>query len=224
MLENMRKIGSIHTFEDAGFLSAMVRSSVVTVAVGAIGGLLWFSGLLPHALGVQGAAQASLPDAVTVARMISAWGGGPVFGFVLWLAGLALVCACAFVLHEAVHALLFKVFAPSGTSVTFGANWEMGMVYACAQGIVYTRRQYLAVAMAPSVVITAVLLACGAALGVPLCFYAAAVIHLSGCTGDWGYAMAIRRNPRITHCEDTVWGVQFYDARKDDLDERGTSR
>lgn len=204
MMGAMRKISDIHTFEDEVFLHRMVRLSVVTVAVGAVLGVLWFALGAPERLG--------LPGCELAAVMLE--GKAPHLGFLgpstLWFALGAVAMFVSLAVHELVHGLFFKLFASAGARVTFGANWKAGMLYACAEGIVYTRRQYLVVALAPTVVVTAVALAAGLASGWPLLGYIVAVVHLSGCTGDWCYAAAIIGDARITHCEDCAWGVQFY--------------
>lgn len=128
-----------------------------------------------------------------------------------WLVAVAVGTCLSLLVHEGVHAALFKVFAPHDSRVTFGANWKMGMIYACAEGIVYTRRQYMAVSLAPSIVVTLLAVALGVLAGCPVMGAVIAVLHLSGCTGDWGYARAIASDPNIAWCEDTTWGVQFFD-------------
>ena len=45
----------------------------------------------------------------------------------------------SFAVHELVHAVFFKLLAPAGAHVTFGANRETAMIYACAEGVVYSR-------------------------------------------------------------------------------------
>ena len=42
-----------------------------------------------------------------------------------------------------------------------------------------------------------------------------AVLHLTGCAGDWGYVHELRADPLITHCEDTSYGVCFYGDDED---------
>ena len=89
------------------------------------------------------------------------------------------------------------------------------MLYACAEGIVYTRRQYLIIALAPTFVVTPLVVAAGLACGCPVAGAFAAVLHLTGCAGDWGYVHELRADPLITHCEDTSYGVCFYGEGED---------
>lgn len=197
----MSRIGGIHTFEDKRFLSNTARMSGVVFAGGAALAVVLFV-----ALG------ALAPTALDPAfRGLWVPGGGSGASEALWLLGIGVGSLASLVLHEAVHAVFFKVFAPHGAHVTFGVNWKLGMLYACAEGIVYPRRRYIVIALAPSIVVTAVALAAGWISGDPLGGFAVAVTHLAGCTGDWGYLSAIRANPRIAFCEDTSWGVAFYD-------------
>lgn len=209
MMGAMRKIADIHTFDDQAFQRRMMRLSAAVAVVGAAVGVLWFALGAPR-LGLSGSEFAS----------VVLEGSGPHLGFLgpgaLWFAVGAVAVLASLGVHELVHALFFKLFAPGGARVTFGANWDAGMLYACAEGIVYTRRQYLAIALAPTLAVTVLALAAGAACGWPLLGYIVAVSHLTGCTGDWCYAAAIVRDARITHCEDCTWGVRFYGAGEEE--------
>lgn len=206
MMVAMKKISDIHTFEDKAFLQRMTRLSVIVFVVGIVAGALWFLLGAPEMLG--------LPGSELAAVMVE--GKGPHLGFLgpstLWFAIGAVAIFVSLAAHELAHGIFFKLFAPAGARVTFGANWKAGMLYACAEGIVYTRRQYLVIALAPTFVVTAAALAVGTISGWPLLGSVVAVAHLSGCTGDWCYAAAILGDARITHCEDCTWGVQFYGA------------
>lgn len=187
----------IRVFEDQAFLRAIYRAALAVTVLGVVLGALWFGLLRPLVPGIA-------PTELAAMGSFDAW--------IPWLLGMALVLALAFMAHEGVHAIFFKLYAPQGARVGFGANWKLGMLYACADGIEYTRRQYQSIIAAPSVLVTAVLLALGACLGYPVAGYALAVLHLSGCTGDWGYLVEIARDPSITGCEDTEWGVRFLRA------------
>ena len=124
--------------------------------------------------------------------------------------GLAAVSAASFAVHELVHGVFFKLLAPVGAKVTFGANRETAMIYACAEGVVYSRRRYVAVCLAPTAVVTTTLALGFAFSGYPLLCYLAAGLHLSGCVGDWYYVRTILRDRRIVACEDTSFGVRFF--------------
>lgn len=200
----MIEIGGIRTFEDRAFQERMVRMSAAVLVAGAALGAAWFAAGMPDRLG--------LPPC-ELAGVLSGGAGPRIAGLppvVWWLALLAAGSFASLALHEAVHAVFFKAFAPPGARVTFGANWGAGMLYACAEGVVYTRGQYLAIALAPSLAVSAAAFVLGMASEWPLLWYAVAVLHLTGCTGDWGYVRAIRSNRSIAYCEDTDWGVCFY--------------
>ena len=221
----MKEISNIHAFEDEDFLHAIVRVSGFVAVVGLVLGVVLFGlaglpcefsggagGAAGGTAGVAGAAVtgAAAGVAAKAGGVITAVGGaGGAVSPVVWLLCVAAACVAAFALHEGVHAVFFKLFAPRGSRVTFGANWQCAMIYACAEGIVYTRRQYLIVSLAPTVLVTALLVAIGWAGGYTLACYVVAVVHLTGCTGDWFYSWRILRDRRILACEDTSWGVRF---------------
>ena len=208
----MKKIGGIHTFEDKAFLRRATHASLAVIAGGVIVAVAWcvLLGMLSQVTGVI-----TQPFELTVAlgrlgaRLI---GTDPAAAHAnpIWWISIALVTLGALVVHELVHGFFFRQFAPAGSHVSFGANLKLGMLYASAEDIVYTRQQYLVIAIAPSIVVTLLLLAIGIGLKWPLWTIIVVTAHLSGCTGDWGYVRAIMRDASITHCGDTSWGVEFY--------------
>lgn len=206
-------------FEDEPFLRFARRASGLVVLGGVLAAALWGAAMSAlHA--VAGAPVVPFE----LGAMFGEWGnrllgveGGQGFT-VWWWVLLVAVSAASFALHELVHAFFFKQYAPPGTRVTFGSNLGMGMLYANAEGVVYGRAQYLTIALAPSVVVTLLLMAVGLGLRWPLWTILVVVVHLSGCTGDWGYVRAIVRNPAIAFCEDTSYGVAFYAEGRADAD------
>ena len=112
--------------------------------------------------------------------------------------------------HELVHGVFFKLLAPAGAKVAFGANRETCMIYACAEGVVYSRVRYMVICLAPTVALTVAFALGFAFSGYPLLCYLAAGLHLSGCVGDWYYVRTILRDRRIVACEDTSFGVRFF--------------
>ena len=207
----MIKRSDIHTFEDEAFLKRTARLSGAAFIVGLGAGAAAVFALI--AFGV-------VPLDPELAAIFTAGDAGVVFrSYVGWFAVAAIATAASFAVHELVHGVFFKLFAPAGARIAFGANWKRGMLYACADGIIYTRRQYLVIALAPTVVVTALLLGAGVVCGHIVAMTFAAVLHLTGCTGDWVYAEEIRRDPAIAYCMDTDWGVCFY--AEDGLDGDG---
>ncbi len=189
MLVYMHEIGSIHTFEDEAFLHSVSRISAAVLGVSVGVAFVFFSMVMPG---------------LSELSHLNGW-----FAGIWWAVALLVGTVVVLAVHEGVHGLFFKLFAPAGSRVTFGANIKLGMLYACAEGIVYTRRQYLVVILAPTVVVTVLMLVAACVSGYPFCCYIIATAHLAGCVGDWKYAAAVLRNHAITHCEDTSWGVRF---------------
>ena len=181
----MNEISNIHAFEDEDFLHACFVWGMAVLGAFAVC-------LVPVFMLLGGPADLDAADA-----------GG-------WIVGLAAVSAASFAVHELVHAVFFKLFAPAGARVTFGANLETCMIYACAEGVVYSRRRYMAVCLAPTVIVTAAFALGFTCSGYPLLCYLAAGLHLSGCVGDWYYVRTILRDRRIVACEDTSFGVRFF--------------
>lgn len=202
MLGRMRFRGDIQTFEDEGFLRRVAQDSAAAFVIG-LGATLVFGIVL--AMFAPGLFDGLLSG-------IFAADGRGFIDYVLWIAWVAVATAASFIAHELVHGIFFKAFAPAGARVTFGANWKRGMLYASAEGVIYTRAQYLVIALAPTFVVTAALIAAGFACGCPVAGAFAATLHLSGCAGDWEYVREIAADPLITHCEDTASGVRFFGA------------
>ena len=185
----MDRTGGIRIFEDGEFQSGMALASGVVLAFGLV-------------LGVAG---------MLVGGRFPFGGAAPESALIELCLGAALLLA-SFAVHELVHGLFFKLFAPAGSRVTFGANWRAGMLYACAEGIVYARRQYQVIILAPTIAVTILLVLGGMVTGHGAVAYVVAVLHLSGCTGDWGYLLELVRRPDVERCMDTDWGVAFLHA------------
>ena len=187
----MNEISNIHAFEDKGFLHACFVWGMAVLVVFAVC-------LVPVFMLLGGLADLDAADA---------GGWMAVLG---WIVALAVVSAASFAVHELVHGVFFKLFAPAGAQVTFGANLETCMIYACAEGVVYSCRRYMVICLAPAVFVTTAFALGFAFSGYPLLCYLAAGLHLSGCAGDWYYVRTILRDRRIVACEDTSFGVRFF--------------
>ena len=129
------------------------------------------------------------------------------------LAGLAVTLVLTFglmVIHEGVHGLVIRRY---GAMPTFGAAMMgkvMPVFYCTAPDARFTRRQFMVIAMAPSVVVS---LACvalitlapfGGWLVVP------AAIHLAGCIGDFVMTVIVARLSPGTRVEDLKTGMRFH--------------
>ena len=197
MLVRMREIGEIHVYDDRAFLRWASRASVVVLLLGCVAAVAWCA--LVAAVGAA------------VGRELAAFeiGWGTLFSRPGWWVALVVGVVLSLAVHELVHGFFFRQFAPADAHVTYGANWKRGVLYASAEGVVFTRRQYEVALIAPTIVVTCGLLFIGIGLKWPLWTIIVATLHLSGCTGDWGYLARMRRDPAITHCEDTSFGVRF---------------
>ena len=129
----------------------------------------------------------------------------------LWFVLLFVLSLVALPLHELVHALAFEVMTGFAAHVRFGfSDW---MLHTSAPGTVLSRHKFFVVLLAPAVIVTTTLLLGGCAAGWPLLGWFLAVVHLAGCTGDFGYARIIASEPRASFVEDTDRGIAlFYDA------------
>ena len=134
----MNEISNIHAFEDEDFLHACFVWGMAVLGAFAVC-------LVPVFMLMGGPADLDAADA------------GGWMAVVGWIVGLAAISMASFAVHELVHGVFFKLLAPAGAKVTFGANRETAMIYACAEGVVYSRRRYMAVCLAPTVVVTAAL-------------------------------------------------------------------
>lgn len=125
----------------------------------------------------------------------------------MWPLAMAALSVVALPVHELVHALFMRVLGGPGTRVSFG--YQAGMLYAGCPGLVLSKPRFVAVLLAPTVLVTAALLGLGLVLGYPFMTLWAAVLHLSGCSGDILAAGAILRERACTHCRDTERGVEL---------------
>ena len=125
----------------------------------------------------------------------------------MWPLAMAVLSVAALPVHELVHALFMRVLGGPGTRGSFG--YQAGMLYAGCPGLVLSKPRFVAVLLAPAVLVTAALLGLGLVLGYPFMTLWAAVLHLSGCSGDILAAGAILRERACTHCRDTERGVEL---------------
>lgn len=129
------------------------------------------------------------------------------WGAAMWPLAMAALSIVALPVHELVHALFMRVLGGPGTRVSFG--YQAGMLYAGCPGLVLSKPRFVVVLLAPAVLVTAALLGLGLVLGYPFMTLWAAVLHLSGCSGDILAAAAILRERSCTHCRDTERGVEL---------------
>lgn len=183
-----RTLGDIDFFGDEALRQRLVRASA------------W--------LLIGGAALAVALSVVTGTGVIEEMRALPGdWGAALWPLAMAVLSVAALPVHELVHALFMRVLGGPGTRVSFG--YQAGMLYAGCPGLVLSKPRFVAVLLAPTVLVTAALLGLGLVLGYPFMTLWAAVLHLSGCSGDILAAGAILRERACTHCRDTERGVEL---------------
>jgi hypothetical protein len=109
--------------------------------------------------------------------------------------------------HEGVHGIFMLAF---GARPQFGVL-RIGVLpyafYATDPGHRFTRRQYLAVTLAPLVIL--------GLLGIPLCMLSPYLVvpfafHLAGCIGDIAISRHVLQGPPTVICEDLRDGVRFW--------------
>ncbi len=111
--------------------------------------------------------------------------------------------------HEGIHGMLMRGF---GARPRFGATLVGRFVpalYATAAGHHFSRSQYLAIAVAPGLLVSG--------LGLWACFGPWAgylilplALHLGGCVGDGFAAWRVLKEPASTQCEDLIDGIRFH--------------
>ena len=192
----MRGQPAVEDWQPQGARLALVALASLPVLVL---GLLLF--LLPLALRTGQAGSVSVRVEVTSSNVN--WAFAALIAVVVLLLLLVVV-------HEAIHAVLFRQL---GGSPRFGVGLYGGLlpgVYVTAPGTLFSRGQFLLIALAPTVVISVVgfllvlLAPFGGYLVVPL------AAHLACCLGDWDLAVATLQRPRGTLVEDTAVGARFY--------------
>ncbi len=116
----------------------------------------------------------------------------------------------ALVVHEWIHALVVK---RTGGTPTYGAKMIgsiMPVFYVTSEGQLFTRKQFIAVALAPLVVLSVVFAVLIAVLPFGGWLVLPAAIHIGGCVGDLVMAWKAWRAQPGTLVEDRIAGLRFY--------------
>jgi hypothetical protein len=109
--------------------------------------------------------------------------------------------------HEGVHGIfILAVGGRPQFGVLRTGVWVYGF-YTTDPGHRFTRRQFLAVVLAPVAIL--------GLLGIPLCMLSPYLVvpfavHLAGCIGDLGIARQVLQRPPTVICEDLRDGVRFW--------------
>ena len=180
-----RHIADINVLEDEAFRRRIVWESVAVLVGGALIGLV-----------------------ILVAGLVRQESVG-----LGWFAALVLGSVAALPVHELVHALFFKAFSRGACEISFG--FEQCMLYTRTNDLVLPRGAFIAVLLAPAVLVTAALFGVALWFGCPMLGWLLAVLHLSGCTGDLGMVREILAEPATTHVQDTAFGITLLDSAGD---------
>lgn len=125
------------------------------------------------------------------------------------VAVIAVLTAVLVVLHEGIHGVVMRWF---GARPYFGIAMAAKVVpalYTTAPGHRFSRVQYLAVSVAPAIVISAVGFAVSFTPAGPFLFVPLA-LHLGGCSGDAAATWQVLRQPPGTVYEDLRDGIRFH--------------
>jgi len=179
----VRVIGTVNVLEDAGVQRAMVSASWAIMGAGA---------------------------AIAIVRwLVSLAFGGHVLEPVGpgWVLGLVVASVVSLPVHELVHAAAFVILGSSDVHVSFGI--KDFMLYTSANGAVLPRGRFMAVLLAPSVVVTALFVLAGCVWHAPLFALLGAAFHLAGCTGDLDMVRIIALTPAATFVRDSPAGIDL---------------
>ena len=179
----MRVIGTVNVLEDADLQRSMVRASWIILGVGATAAFaLWFAS---RALG------RNVTEPVGLG----------------WALGLVAASVVALPVHELVHAAAFVLLGSGAVRVSFGV--KDFMFYTSANGAVLSRGRFMAVLLAPSVVVTALFVLAGCVWHAPLFALLGGAFHLAGCTGDLDMVRIIGITPAAAFVRDSPAGIDL---------------
>ncbi len=121
----------------------------------------------------------------------------------------ALMAIAVLVLHECVHAV---VVALVGHKPKFGAKLDKGVLYVTTDQGLFRRGEFIAVALAPLVVLSLAALALIYALPDPVGYWVgiAALVNAGGAIGDLWMTRAALRYPREVLVKDEADGIRIY--------------
>lgn len=167
------------------------------------GRLLWLNllSLIPLALAIVG---------VNVWwQWVVSWRGS-LPGDLHWLIGLPLALL-VLLLHELIHAAVILLV---GHKPRLGAKLDKGVLYATADGAYFRRSEFIAVALAPLVVITLAGLALIALLPDRIGFYVslAVILNAGGAIGDLWMAWVVLRHAPSVLVRDEEDGIRVFAA------------
>lgn len=141
---------------------------------------------------------------LALSLIASAFAGWTLFRDVWAVLWTVLVTMASLAVHELVHALFFLIMSRGRCHVSFGA--AAGFLYTRTDDCMLSKGLFICVLLAPTVLVTAGIVAVGFALSFPAESLIVAAVHLSGCVGDWDMAGTIGTTPHVTHVKDSETG------------------
>ncbi len=129
-------------------------------------------------------------------------------GIVWWIA-LILIFVIVLPLHELIHGITIMLL---GHQARYGAKLSKGVLYATAEHALFRRNEYLAVALAPLVVITLLAMGLMLIVGQGWAYYVgiAAVLNAGGAIGDLWAAGVVARYPATALISDEADGFRVF--------------
>ena len=127
------------------------------------------------------------------------WG----MGVGAWMAVYVAATVAALPVHELVHAAAFLLLGRGRVCIRFG--YETGMLYTRAEGNPLTRGRFVAVLLAPSVLVTGALVLVGVLVAGPALAWALAWTRGVPETWPWLCALLARRDARTCAIRIRAW-------------------
>ena len=129
-------------------------------------------------------------------------------GIVWWIA-LILIFVLVLPFHELIHGITITLL---GHHASYGAKLSKGVLYATAENALFRRNEYLAVALAPLIVITLLAMGLMLVLDQGWAYYVgiAAVFNAGGAIGDLWAAGIVVRYPATALIRDEADGFRVF--------------
>lgn len=132
------------------------------------------------------------------------------WGFLVAIVVTVALTGVALAIHEWIHALAVR---RAGGTPTYGAKMigkVMPVFYVTSEGQLFTRSQFMTIALAPLVVLSVVFAALIAFAPFGGWLLLPAALHTGGCIGDIVMAWKAWRERPGTLVEDRITGLRFY--------------
>ena len=142
--------------------------------------------------------------------VVVSWGRTPSVGIeVPWWLALIVILLVVLPLHEFLHGLTIMAF---GQRVRYGAKLSKGVLYATSENALFRRNEYLAIALAPLVVITLLVMILMVIAPQGFAYYLgiAAVLNAGGAIGDLWSVGVLLHYPEGVLVRDEADGFRIY--------------